>query len=207
MATATAARIRTEMGRPKPWRTLRDDLAARLEDALEAGLGDHVGVDLRDEPQDQAHGDDAQHDLGPDRLDGEGVGRPGPPAGPEAPERGGRSHERQRPGGGDADRPVGAAERQERGVERPDGLPAHHEVGDAGPDQEAAQGDDEGRDALVAYEPALERADEEARGHAGQDRDGHGQGVVEPEAEPLGQDDRLHHGHDARAEREDGAHR
>ena len=68
------------------------------------------------------------------------------------------------PAPGRADRAVAAAAHQLEGrVHRRDGVAAGHPPGGAAPDQQAAERDDEGRNAEIGDDEALERADQQRR--------------------------------------------
>ena len=102
--------------------------------------------------------DDAQRDLGPHRADVELVPLPSPPCEHEAQDDPCTGEEGEQPAPPVAERALGpAAEPLERLVERRKRLPllAPHAEDAAAPDEEAAERDDERRNARVRDEESL----------------------------------------------------
>ena len=145
-----------------------------------------VGVGDRDRAEDGGAADDADGDLGPHRPDRESVAAPPAPAGTERVD--------DRDAGEAADDPAGhlaerarraAAEQPEGRVQRGDRLALRVPEDEAAPDQQAAEGDDERRDAAVGDDEALEPPMSAPRARPISERDDPGVGLVEAEAEGL----------------------
>ena len=150
--------------------------------------------------------DDRDRRLRPHRPLREAEPRPPLPPGVEA-EQDRRANQRAksptRHGADGAER--AAADQREAVVERRDGLTSRHPPRGAAPEQLAAEGDDEGRNAEIGDEGAVQRADRAADDEAEDDGEDPDRGAVD--AEILGQDVDLRHADDRRDEAEDRADR